>query len=194
MIVEQLSVGSDTTLRVALTIVPAVFHLRDITVTPGAFAIMEAAPDLRRLLRALLGPGWPSRRDTYPRPHLPARQDVVDYCRVRLSHRLARDHGEHRDRPRFNRVVPGDHQAGEAVRKPIPVVPPAGPPDHPPEPTRGGEFGLFAEVINLTDHRNVLGYDYFRSNNPIVGVRLRQGLERWFSILPSIRVSWTGRF
>ena len=62
------------------------------------------------------------------------------------------------------------------------------------KPTRGGEFRLFAEVINLTNHRNVLGYDYFRMNGSAVGIRLKRGLESWFSILPSIGVSWSGRF
>ena len=62
------------------------------------------------------------------------------------------------------------------------------------KPTRGGEFRLFAEVINLTNHRNVLGYDYFRANSPSVGIRLTRGLESWFSILPSIGVSWSRQF
>lgn len=62
------------------------------------------------------------------------------------------------------------------------------------KPTRGGEFRVFVEVINLTNHRNVLGYDYFRSNAPGGGVRLQRNLESWFTILPSLGVSWSGRF
>ncbi len=60
--------------------------------------------------------------------------------------------------------------------------------------TRQGEFRLFAEVINLTNHRNVLGYDYFRNNTPNGGIQLQRGLESWFSILPSIGVSWSRQF
>lgn len=62
------------------------------------------------------------------------------------------------------------------------------------KPTRGGEFRVFFEVINLTNHRNVLGYDYFRANDPSGGIRLQRSLESWFSILPSIGVSWSRRF
>ena len=60
--------------------------------------------------------------------------------------------------------------------------------------TPGGEFRLFAEVINLTNHRNVLGYDYARTNSPSAGIRLTRGLESWFSILPSIGLSWSREF
>ena len=62
------------------------------------------------------------------------------------------------------------------------------------KPTKAGELRFFFEVVNLTNHRNVLGYDYFRTRDPSGGIRLQRDLETWFTILPSLGVSWSGRF
>lgn len=62
------------------------------------------------------------------------------------------------------------------------------------KPTKGGELRFFVEVVNLTNHRNVLGYDYFRTRDASGGIRLQRDLETWFTILPSLGVSWSGRF
>ena len=61
-------------------------------------------------------------------------------------------------------------------------------------PTAGGEFRFFAEVINLTNHTNVLGYDVYRIRESTGGLRLQRDPETWFSILPSVGVSWSRRF
>lgn len=60
--------------------------------------------------------------------------------------------------------------------------------------TARGEFRYFFEVINLTNHENVLGYDYFRIRDTGGGIRLERDVETWFTILPSVGVSWTGLF
>lgn len=57
-----------------------------------------------------------------------------------------------------------------------------------------GEFRFFLEVINLTNHENVLGYDIFRVRDAGGGLRLQRDTETWFSILPSLGVSWSRRF
>lgn len=62
------------------------------------------------------------------------------------------------------------------------------------KPTSGGELRFFFEVVNLTNHQNVLGYDYFRVRDPGGGISLQRDLESWFTILPSLGVSWSGRF
>ena len=59
--------------------------------------------------------------------------------------------------------------------------------------TARGELRFFLDVVNITNHRNVLGYDYFRSPDPAGGIRLDRDLETWFTILPSLGVSWSGR-
>lgn len=60
--------------------------------------------------------------------------------------------------------------------------------------TANGELRFFVEVINLTNHENVLGYDVFRVGDPASGLRLQRDPETWFSILPSAGVSWSRRF
>ena len=57
-----------------------------------------------------------------------------------------------------------------------------------------GEFRFFMEVINLTNHQNVLGYDVFRVRNQVGALVLQRDPETWFSILPSLGVSWSRRF
>ncbi len=60
--------------------------------------------------------------------------------------------------------------------------------------TPNGEFRFFFEVINLTNHENVLGYDVFRVRDAAGGLRLQRDTEAWFTILPSLGVSWSKRF
>jgi outer membrane cobalamin receptor len=60
--------------------------------------------------------------------------------------------------------------------------------------TATGEFRVFAEVINLLNHENVLGYDVFRERDAAGTLRAVRTAETWFSILPSVGVSWTRRF
>lgn len=57
-----------------------------------------------------------------------------------------------------------------------------------------GDFRFFLEVINLTNHENVLGYDVYRVRDPGGTLRLQRDPETWFSILPSLGVSWSRRF
>ncbi|MCZ6633003.1 MAG: TonB-dependent receptor, partial [bacterium] len=60
--------------------------------------------------------------------------------------------------------------------------------------TSRGDVRFFFEVVNLTNHSNVFAYDYFkvRSNNG--DFRLERDIEKWFIILPSIGISWSGGF
>lgn len=60
--------------------------------------------------------------------------------------------------------------------------------------TEHGELRLFVEVINLTNHENVLGYDVFRVRDAAGNLQLERAVESWFSILPSFGVSWSRRF
>ena len=57
-----------------------------------------------------------------------------------------------------------------------------------------GELRVFAEVINLLNHENVLGYDVFRERDASGKLVVVRNTETWFSILPSLGVSWTRRF
>ncbi|MGQ0648496.1 MAG: hypothetical protein ACT4P7_13105, partial [Gemmatimonadaceae bacterium] len=60
--------------------------------------------------------------------------------------------------------------------------------------TPRGEFRFFFEVINLTNHENVLGYDIFRVRDASGSLKLERDPETWFTILPSLGVSWSKRF
>jgi hypothetical protein len=60
--------------------------------------------------------------------------------------------------------------------------------------TRNGDFRFFLEVINLTNHENVLGYDVFVVRDASGVLTLQRDTETWFSILPSLGVSWSRRF
>ncbi len=60
--------------------------------------------------------------------------------------------------------------------------------------TANGEFRFFVEVINLTNHENVLGYDVFRIRDAAGTLQLVRSVESWFSILPSVGVSWSRKF
>ena len=58
--------------------------------------------------------------------------------------------------------------------------------------TSWGDLRFFVELVNMTNHSNVWGYDYFRLPSSAGGVRLQRDLETWFTILPSIGISWSG--
>ncbi len=60
--------------------------------------------------------------------------------------------------------------------------------------TANGEWRCFVEVINATNHENVLGYDVFRVRNSTGAFQLERVTETWFSILPSLGINWTRRF
>jgi hypothetical protein len=60
--------------------------------------------------------------------------------------------------------------------------------------TANSEWRFFVEVINLTNHENVLGYDVFRVRDAGGAVVIQSDPETWFSILPSLGVSWSRRF
>ncbi len=60
--------------------------------------------------------------------------------------------------------------------------------------TPTSDWRFFFEVINLTNHENVLGYDVFRVRNGSGALALQRDTETWFSILPSLGVSWSRRF
>ncbi len=60
--------------------------------------------------------------------------------------------------------------------------------------TASGEWRFFFEVINLTNHQNVLGYDVFRVRDANGAFRVQRDSETWFSILPLLGVSWSKRF
>lgn len=58
--------------------------------------------------------------------------------------------------------------------------------------TSHGDLRFFVELVNLTNHSNVWGYDYFRTPNNSGDITLARDDETWFSILPSIGVVWSG--
>ena len=60
--------------------------------------------------------------------------------------------------------------------------------------TANGEFRFFFEVINLTNHENVLGYDIFRVHDAAGALRVQRDTETWFTILLSLGVAWQRRF
>jgi hypothetical protein len=60
--------------------------------------------------------------------------------------------------------------------------------------TPDGEFRFFFELINMTNHENVLGYDVFTVRDLSGALRLQRDTEAWFTILPSLGVSWSKRF
>lgn len=57
-----------------------------------------------------------------------------------------------------------------------------------------GDWRLFFELVNITNHSNVFGYDYFRHMDGSGDISLQRDDEQWFTILPSIGVSWSGEF
>jgi len=60
--------------------------------------------------------------------------------------------------------------------------------------TSRGDIRLFAELVNLTNHSNVFGYDYFKTLDDRGGIVLARDPETWFTILPSIGVAWSTSF
>ena len=60
--------------------------------------------------------------------------------------------------------------------------------------TSHGDFRFFTELVNLTNHANVFGYDYFRTPDAAGNIVLAREEETWFSILPSVGAVWSGSF
>jgi len=60
--------------------------------------------------------------------------------------------------------------------------------------TRMGDFGASLEVINATNHANVFGYDYFKQRLDNGQIVLGRGEETWFTIMPSLGVTWSRTF
>ena len=59
---------------------------------------------------------------------------------------------------------------------------------------RWAHWNAFVELVNLTNHSNIFGYDYFRIREPGGKIGFTRNDERWFTILPSVGVSWNTRF
>ncbi len=58
----------------------------------------------------------------------------------------------------------------------------------------GGDMRFFVEMVNLTNHSNVFGYDYFKDLDGGGGIVLQRDDETWFTILPSIGAAWSTHF
>lgn len=59
---------------------------------------------------------------------------------------------------------------------------------------RWTRWNAFVELVNLTNHSNVFGYDYFRIREAGNRIGFTRNDEQWFTILPSIGVSWNTSF
>ena len=59
---------------------------------------------------------------------------------------------------------------------------------------RWAHWNAFVELVNLTNHSNVFGYDYYRIREPGGRIGFTRNDEQWFTILPSIGLSWNTRF
>lgn len=53
------------------------------------------------------------------------------------------------------------------------------------------KWRFFVELVNLTNHANVFGYDYYRVRDNAGNIGLARDDEKWFTILPSIGVAWS---
>ena len=60
--------------------------------------------------------------------------------------------------------------------------------------TSRGDWRVFFELVNLTNHGNVWGYDYFKTFDGSGGYALQRDEETWFTILPSLGASWNAAF
>jgi len=62
--------------------------------------------------------------------------------------------------------------------------------------TKRGDMRFFAEIVNLTNHGNVFGYDYFRTYDTATppNIVLEKDEETWFTILPSLGIAWSSSF
>ena len=49
-------------------------------------------------------------------------------------------------------------------------------------------------MINVTNHTNVFGYDYFRAKGAAGQITLERDNETWFSIFPNLGVTWSTSF
>lgn len=58
----------------------------------------------------------------------------------------------------------------------------------------GGELGASLEVVNLTNHVNVFGYDSFRYRDGTGRLVFERGEETWFSIFPNAGLTWSRSF
>ena len=56
--------------------------------------------------------------------------------------------------------------------------------------TQRGDWSFFVELVNLTNHGNVFGYDYFKELDGDGNFILQREEETWFTILPSIGATW----
>ena len=61
-------------------------------------------------------------------------------------------------------------------------------------PRRKKHFDTFVELINLTNHSNVFGYNYVRVREAGGRIGVTREDEKWFTILPSLGVSWHTSF
>lgn len=59
---------------------------------------------------------------------------------------------------------------------------------------RAGNLRFYLEVLNLTNRENVAGWDYFRTRGSGGQVVVQRDPETWFTILPSLGVSWSRSF
>ena len=59
--------------------------------------------------------------------------------------------------------------------------------------TGWGDFGTSVEVINARNHMNVFGYHYFKRRDAGV-ISLDRGDETWFSVFPSLGITWSKSF
>jgi hypothetical protein len=60
--------------------------------------------------------------------------------------------------------------------------------------TPWGLWGAWLEVVNASNHTNVFGYDYFRQKDAGGNIVLERDNETWFSIFPSLGITWSTSF
>ena len=58
----------------------------------------------------------------------------------------------------------------------------------------GGQLRAFVDLVNVTNNSNIFGYDFYKSILPGGAYSLSREEETWFSILPSLGVSFSSRF
>ncbi len=56
------------------------------------------------------------------------------------------------------------------------------------------KWRAYLEIVNVTNHANVFGYDYYRAPDSAGNIGLARSDEKWFTILPSIGVAWSNSF
>jgi hypothetical protein len=60
--------------------------------------------------------------------------------------------------------------------------------------SKRGDFRFYGELVNITNHENVWGYDYFSVRTSDGVIALQRDPETWFTILPSVGITWSRRF